>query len=306
MCDDRVHGDVFRPPQKGMLLSVLIGNGVQIAIMSFITLSKIVYSVIYWSSWCLYFSLRLSWFSITSKPWSTDDMFVLLSVFVFIFLSMNLGAIVCYVLLGTPAGYTSARLYKSESRCLLLCGFPRPILRSVWWWAMEEERRDDCCCMSWVGSEEENGWMTIDICSVIFGIFFVLNIVLWANGSSAAIPFTTFLALLALWFCVATPLVFVGAYLGFKRPVRWSEISRVVIDILCLKTKVSENPVRTNQIPRQVPEQSLYTKPLPGTANDCSRHRMWSDSCYKGILMGGILPFGCIFIQLFFILNSIW
>jgi transmembrane 9 superfamily protein 2/4 len=41
----RVHGDVFRPPQKGMLLSVLIGNGVQIAIMSLITLSKIIYSI---------------------------------------------------------------------------------------------------------------------------------------------------------------------------------------------------------------------------------------------------------------------
>lgn len=49
-----------------------------------------------------------------------------------------------------------------------------------------------------------------------------------------------------------------------------------------------ENPVRTNQIPRQIPEQSMYTRPLPG------------------IIMGGVLPFGCIFIQLFFILNSIW
>lgn len=52
--------------------------------------------------------------------------------------------------------------------------------------------------------------------------------------------------------------------------------------------KAIEHPVRTNQIPRQIPEQSFYTKPLPG------------------IIMGGILPFGCIFIQLFFILNSIW
>ena len=58
--------------------------------------------------------------------------------------------------------------------------------------------------------------------SVLFSIFFVLNLVLWANGSSAAIPFTTFIALLALWFCIATPLVFVGAYLGFKRPVSLS------------------------------------------------------------------------------------
>ena len=49
-----------------------------------------------------------------------------------------------------------------------------------------------------------------------------------------------------------------------------------------------EHPVRTNQIPRQIPEQSFYIRPLPG------------------IVMGGVLPFGCIFIQLFFILNSIW
>lgn len=56
--------------------------------------------------------------------------------------------------------------------------------------------------------------------SVIFGIFFILNIVLWVNGSSAALPFTTFIALLALWFCVATPLVLLGAYIGSKRKVR--------------------------------------------------------------------------------------
>lgn len=49
-----------------------------------------------------------------------------------------------------------------------------------------------------------------------------------------------------------------------------------------------EHPVRTNQIPRQIPDQSIYTQPIPG------------------IIMGGILPFGCIFIQLFFILNSLW
>jgi hypothetical protein len=28
--------------------------------------------------------------------------------------------------------------------------------------------------------------------------------------------------------------------------------------------KVSKNRVRTNQIPRQVPKQSLYTKSIPG------------------------------------------
>lgn len=52
--------------------------------------------------------------------------------------------------------------------------------------------------------------------------------------------------------------------------------------------QILDHPVRTNQIPRQIPEQSLYTQPVPG------------------IVMGGVLPFGCIFIQLFFILNSLW
>ncbi|CAF4368068.1 unnamed protein product, partial [Rotaria sordida] len=51
---------------------------------------------------------------------------------------------------------------------------------------------------------------------------------------------------------------------------------------------VYNNPVPINQIPREVPEQPFYTKPL------------------LSILASGILSFGCIFIQLFFILNSIW
>ena len=49
-----------------------------------------------------------------------------------------------------------------------------------------------------------------------------------------------------------------------------------------------EYPVRTNQIPRQIPTQVFYLRPLPS------------------ILLGGILPFGAIFIELYFILNSIW
>ena len=68
-----------------------------------------------------------------------------------------------------------------------------------------------------------------------------MNLVLWYEDSSAAIPFLTLVALLALWFGVSVPLTFVGAFFGFrKRPI--------------------EHPVRTNQIPRQVPDQSCYTQ----------------------------------------------
>lgn len=49
-----------------------------------------------------------------------------------------------------------------------------------------------------------------------------------------------------------------------------------------------QDPVRTNKIPRQVPEQPWYMNPL------------------FSILIGGILPFGAVFIELFFILTSMW
>jgi transmembrane 9 superfamily member 2/4 len=37
-----IHGDVFRPPTKTMLLSVFVASGVQIASMSFITLCNLI------------------------------------------------------------------------------------------------------------------------------------------------------------------------------------------------------------------------------------------------------------------------
>jgi transmembrane 9 superfamily member 2/4 len=55
--------------------------------------------------------------------------------------------------------------------------------------------------------------------SVVFSLFFMLNLILWGEGSSAAVPFTTLIAILALWFGVSVPLTFVGAFLGFRKRV---------------------------------------------------------------------------------------
>lgn len=54
---------------------------------------------------------------------------------------------------------------------------------------------------------------------MVFALFFVMNLVLWHKGSSGAVPFSTLLALLALWFGVSVPLTFVGAYFGFRKRV---------------------------------------------------------------------------------------
>lgn len=37
-----------------------------------------------------------------------------------------------------------------------------------------------------------------------------MNLILWAEKSSAAVPFSTLVALLAMWFGVSVPLTFVG------------------------------------------------------------------------------------------------
>lgn len=104
---------------------------------------------------------------------------------------------------------------------------------------------------------------------IVFVIFFVLNSLIWGEKSSGAVPFGTMFALVFLWFGISVPLVFVGSYVGFKKPAM-------------------EDPVKTNKIPRQIPEQAWYMNPV------------------FSILIGGILPFGAVFIELFFILTSIW
>jgi hypothetical protein len=45
---------------------------------------------------------------------------------------------------------------------------------------------------------------------VCFTIFFCLNILIWGQKSSGAVPFGTLFALCFLWFGISVPLVFIG------------------------------------------------------------------------------------------------
>ena len=106
---------------------------------------------------------------------------------------------------------------------------------------------------------------------LIFVIFCVLNTLIWHEKSSGAVPFGTFFLLVFLWFGVSVPLVYAGAYHALRSP-----------------TGDAPNPTRTNKIPRQVPKQAWYM------------------SDFVQVLVGGVLPFGAIFIELFFIMTSLW
>jgi transmembrane 9 superfamily protein 2/4 len=105
--------------------------------------------------------------------------------------------------------------------------------------------------------------------SIILGTGFVLNFFLIGKHSSGAIPFTTMIAICAMLFGIDLPLVFLGFHFGFRK-------------------QAYSHPCRTNQIPRQVPDMPWYLKTYP---------------C---MFLAGILPFGAVFIELYFIFSAIW
>jgi transmembrane 9 superfamily protein 2/4 len=197
-----VHGDVFRPPSRPMLLSVLVGSGVQVFGMTVVTL---VFAV-------------LGFLSPANRG------------------GLMTSVIVLFIVMGVFAGYFSTRNYR--------------MFKGTAW--------------------KKNTVLTAVLFpGTVFGIFMFINFFIASQHSSGAVNVATFFSLVALWFGISLPLVFFGSYFAYKKPV-------------------PEHPVRTNQIPRQIPEQVWYMSPI------------------FSILMGGILPFGAVFIELFFILSAIW
>jgi transmembrane 9 superfamily protein 2/4 len=197
-----VHGDVFRTPSRPLLLSVLLGNGAQLFVMTGCTIL-----------------FALLGFLSPSNRGSLGTIMVLL-----------------YTILGCVGGYVSARVYKS--------------MQGDQW--------------------KLNIALTpVLVPAIVFGTFFLLDLFLWAKQSSGAVPFTTMLVLLCIWFIISIPLSVAGSWLGFRS----SQI---------------QAPVRTNQIPRQIPPVTTYLKPIPS------------------MLIVGLLPFGAIFVELYFIMSSIW
>ncbi|CAH9086801.1 unnamed protein product [Cuscuta europaea] len=120
---------------------------------------------------------------------------------------------------------------------------------------------------------DPTGWFSISwrvscfFPGIAFSILTILNFLLWGSQSTGAIPFFTYLILLLLWFCISVPLTLIGGLIGVRAPHL-------------------EYPIKTNQIPREIPAQRFPTWLL--------------------VIGAGTLPFGTLFIELFFIMSSIW
>eukprot|EP00162_Nutomonas_longa_P011881 comp20796_c0_seq1/m.42942 comp20796_c0_seq1/g.42942 ORF comp20796_c0_seq1/g.42942 comp20796_c0_seq1/m.42942 type:complete len:485 (+) comp20796_c0_seq1:127-1581(+) len=103
----------------------------------------------------------------------------------------------------------------------------------------------------------------------VFVVFLFMNELIRRQGSSGQVPTLVLVNLMVLWFGLGLPAVFLGSFFGYKE-------------------EEYPLPVKTNQIPRQIPEQAWYMHPV------------------LVCLVGGVLPFGAVLIELYFILSSMW
>jgi len=104
----------------------------------------------------------------------------------------------------------------------------------------------------------------------IASVGFLHNFIAIMYHASRAVPFGTMLVLLAIWTFVILPLTLVGAVMG-----------RGILG-------TPEIPCRVSPIPRPIPEKKWFMEPS------------------VIIMLGGILPFGSIFIEMYFIFTSFW
>lgn len=105
---------------------------------------------------------------------------------------------------------------------------------------------------------------------IIFCTVVALNLFLYSVGSSDVIPLATLFFMLFLWAIFSLPFAFAGALIAFKK-CNWDE-----------------HPTRTNEIARQIPFQPWFLKTVPAT------------------LIGGLISFGSIAVELYFIYSSLW
>ncbi|CAF2942030.1 unnamed protein product [Rotaria sp. Silwood2] len=106
--------------------------------------------------------------------------------------------------------------------------------------------------------------------AIICGVAFLVNFISIYYGSSRSIPFTVMLSVTAICLFIILPLTAIGTVLG-------RNISGVPND-----------PCRTNAVPRPIPEKKWFMEPN------------------VIILASGVLPFGSIFIEMYFIFTSFW
>ncbi|XP_050997876.1 LOW QUALITY PROTEIN: transmembrane 9 superfamily member 2-like [Acomys russatus] len=194
----KFEANVFRLPEQRMLLSVFLGQGTQVFIMTF----------------CSLFLAGLGSFT-------PEDPTALVHY-----------AVALWLLLEIPDGYMSAKMYKTFKGVNWKMHFLLTVLLFL---------------------------------GIVFADIFTMNLILWMEGSSAAVSFGTLASFIALCFGVAAPLTFLGMYFGKKEEL--------------------DLPVHKQESSPVSPKRIFFTKRT------------------TTVILGSLLPFGCFFLQVSYILN---
>jgi len=150
--------------------------------------------------------------------------------------SLMNGVLAFYTLCGVFSGYVSSRLYKSlNGKQWQLCTVLTATLFP----------------------------------GALFVVFLLFNIILAFLRSSGSVPFLDIVIVVFMWCCVSVPLVFGGAYVGYKQ-------------------QAFEFPTKTSGIARSIPEPPMHMNPMVGMA------------------LFGCIPFAAAYVELFFIMTSLW
>jgi len=103
-----------------------------------------------------------------------------------------------------------------------------------------------------------------------FGVCFLLNFIAYYYDSTASVPLSSMMTLILVWLSCSCPLVLLGTIVGRSTAT------------------AGDHPCRVNNLKRPIPDSKWYTHPIAMS------------------LFSGILPFGSIFIEMYFIFTSFW
>ncbi|KAI0495574.1 hypothetical protein KFK09_021875 [Dendrobium nobile] len=107
-------------------------------------------------------------------------------------------------------------------------------------------------------------------CGPLFLTFCFLNTVAIAYNATAALPFGTIVVIALIWALITSPLLVLGGIAGKNGKAEF------------------QAPCRTTKYPREIPPLPWYRRTIPQMA------------------MAGFLPFSAIYIELYYILASMW
>lgn len=106
--------------------------------------------------------------------------------------------------------------------------------------------------------------------SIVFSIFTILNSISVYYDTVSALPISVIFKMISIWAFVSVPLTILGTVLGRHLSGKY------------------DPPCRINTIPRPIPDLKWFLRPV------------------FLIFAAGILPFGSIFIEMYFIFAALW